>query len=129
VNSKGDLNTNTPPLATRLDSMTSIYLKRLRSVIWRRRIIQVRSKLPQDNALLFGLAPERCREGDIVCILEGCSVPVVLRVKKNPIKSAPKGPSDVYKLIGEAYVHRKMYGEAVHDLRHVEEHQQTFTLE
>jgi hypothetical protein len=129
VNSKGDLNTNTPPLATRLDSMTSIYLKRLRSVIWRRRIIQAQSQLPQDNDLLFGLAPERCREGDIICIIEGCSVPVVLRTKKNPVKSAPLGSSGVYELIGEAYVHRKMYGEAVHDMRHIEKHQQTFTLE
>jgi len=56
---------------------------------------------------LFGLGPPRCKKGDFVCILYGCSVPVVLR------EASPKGS---YVLVGEAYVHGKMEGEAVADL-------------
>jgi hypothetical protein len=53
---------------------------------------------------LFGLAPENTQRNDIICILAGCTVPVVLRKCSN---------SPYYDLIGEAYVHGKMDGEAM----------------
>ncbi|PVH88545.1 HET-domain-containing protein [Cadophora sp. DSE1049] len=49
-----------------------------------------------------GLAPIRVKLGDQVCILYGCSVPLVLREEHG-----------VVKLVGEAYVHGLMEGKAV----------------
>ena len=48
----------------------------------------------------IGLAPIRAREGDIICVLFGCSVPVFLR-EENDGKAA---------FVGEAYVHEFMDG-------------------
>ncbi|KAE8157502.1 heterokaryon incompatibility protein-domain-containing protein [Aspergillus tamarii] len=56
---------------------------------------------------LFGLCPEATTPGDFICILYGCSVPVILRESRRNSKS--------YKLIGECYVHGKMEGEAIDD--------------
>ncbi len=51
----------------------------------------------------IGMAPRDTRKGDIVCLLLGCSVPVVLRER---IEGG-------YELVGEAYVHGIMKGEAM----------------
>ncbi|KAJ3578503.1 hypothetical protein NPX13_g2063 [Xylaria arbuscula] len=51
----------------------------------------------------YGLAPQGCKVSDVVCILLGCSVPVVLS----------KDREQRYKVVGEAYVHGMMDGEAV----------------
>lgn len=51
----------------------------------------------------IGMAPHDTRKGDEVCLLLGCRVHVVLRER-------PKGG---YELVGEAYVHGIMKGEAV----------------
>ncbi|KAI0099001.1 heterokaryon incompatibility protein-domain-containing protein [Nemania sp. FL0031] len=59
-----------------------------------------------DSRILFGLGPPNMKVGDYVCILIGCSVPVVLRENGKYMK-----------LIGESYVHGKMGGEAMEDLR------------
>ena len=50
----------------------------------------------------FGLGPADLAEGDLVCVLFGCSVPHLLRKKGNG-----------YLLVGEAYVHGIMDGEAI----------------
>ena len=47
-------------------------LRRLRSVIWNRRLMRT-------SEGWLGLAPRLAREGDLVCVLFGCSVPVILR--------------------------------------------------
>lgn len=53
---------------------------------------------------IYGLAPRGCEVSDIVCILLGCSVPVILsRGRSRPL----------YKIVGEAYVHGMMDGEAM----------------
>ncbi|RYC60237.1 hypothetical protein CHU98_g5963 [Xylaria longipes] len=52
---------------------------------------------------IYGLAPQGCKVSDIVCILLGCSVPVIL--------SRDRG--SLYKIVGEAYVHGMMDGEAM----------------
>jgi hypothetical protein len=49
-----------------------------------------------------GLGPVKARQGDHVCILYGCSVPLIFR----EIKSG-------FSLVGEAYVHGFMDGEAL----------------
>lgn len=51
---------------------------------------------------MFGLGPSVLRQGDLCCIIFGASVPFILR----PVGSR-------YRLIGEAYVHGVMYGEAM----------------
>ncbi|KAI0099634.1 heterokaryon incompatibility protein-domain-containing protein, partial [Nemania sp. FL0031] len=52
---------------------------------------------------IYGLAPQGCKVSDIVCILLGCSVPVVLS----------RDRESLYKVVGEAYVHGMMDGEAL----------------
>ncbi|KAE8168539.1 heterokaryon incompatibility protein-domain-containing protein [Aspergillus tamarii] len=58
---------------------------------------------------LFGLCPPGTKRGDFICILYGCSVPLVLR------QSTRKPTRDSFKVIGEAYVHGKMDGEGLVD--------------
>ncbi|CAF3479438.1 unnamed protein product [Fusarium graminearum] len=61
----------------------------------------------QGSTTCSGLCPPETEDGDIICILHGCSVPVVLR------EMPDKGHMI---LIGEAYVHGKMDGEAMEDI-------------
>ncbi|EGU79929.1 hypothetical protein FOXB_09554 [Fusarium oxysporum f. sp. conglutinans Fo5176] len=60
----------------------------------------------QESMTVLGLCPPDTKEGDFICILLGCSVPGVLR--ETPDKRHMI-------LIGEAYVHGKMDGEAMED--------------
>ena len=53
----------------------------------------------------LGLAAKHVQRGDVVTILKGGNVPIILREKK-----------DRYHLIGEAYIHGIMDGEAVGDV-------------
>ena len=55
---------------------------------------------------IFGLASQKAERGDLICILFGCSVPVVLR------KRVTNG-STWYQFIGECYAHGIMDGEAI----------------
>ncbi|OQV06843.1 hypothetical protein CLAIMM_11361 [Cladophialophora immunda] len=57
----------------------------------------------------LGLGPWNAREGDVLCIFLGTSVPYVIR----PLSSG------TYHLVGEAYVHGIMYGEFVKNLDRV----------
>lgn len=59
----------------------------------------------------IGLGPDRCKAGDVVAVLAGADVPFVL-------ESRAVSKRDAFYLIGEAYVHGAMHGEAV---RSVEE--------
>jgi len=54
-----------------------------------------------DNGYI-GLGPISCHAGDVVCIMYGCSVPLVLRDDRNTVT-----------LVGEAYIHNLMNGEAM----------------
>ncbi|KAH7399670.1 hypothetical protein BKA66DRAFT_437202 [Pyrenochaeta sp. MPI-SDFR-AT-0127] len=54
-----------------------------------------------------GIAPDRTHIGDQICIIQGASVPFVVR----PVKH--QGFVSVHSLIGETYVHGIMYGEAL----------------
>ena len=78
----------------------------------------------QEDQLLYGLAPDRARKGDLICILAGCTVPVVLRRHKNANQER------YYELVGEAFVYGKMDGEAMAGLHReaLEEKLQWFTL-
>jgi hypothetical protein len=95
-----------------LGEMTARYLRRADSVIKKRRLFAATPEVDDTPGLvgdnfpsMYGLAPESARNEDLVCILLGCSVPVILR----------RMSEDKYSLIGEAYVHGKMQGEAMSD--------------
>ena len=75
------------------------FVRRVQEVIWMRRLFTTRRSS-------LGLAPQEARKGDLICILYGCSVPILLRRH-----TADK--SDIhYEFIGECYVHDLMDGEA-----------------
>lgn len=75
------------------------FLQRVQQVTWSKRFF-----LTKGNTPLFGFAPKNTKRDDIICILFGCSVPVVLRKVKD---------SENYEFIGECYVNGMMDGEAV----------------
>ncbi|EME40089.1 hypothetical protein DOTSEDRAFT_158763 [Dothistroma septosporum NZE10] len=60
-------------------------------------------RLAVTNTGHVGMVPQTARKNDIVCVLFGCSVPMVLR---------PVGDG-THKVVGEAYVHGFMDGEAL----------------
>ena len=56
----------------------------------------------------IGLAPMAAHVGDVICILHGCSVPVLLR------RNSDYGTERIWwNVVGECYVHGIMDGEAV----------------
>ena len=78
---------------------TSQFLTALLDSLWTdRRIFQTEKGF-------IGQGPATSTNGDIVCILLGCPVPMVLRVVKNH-----------YELVGEAYMHGIMQGEVIGSL-------------
>lgn len=89
------------------------FLKRAESVCWNRQFFLAKEKdmdhlSPVDaTEELFGLAPKECAVGDTICILAGCTVPVILR-KRTVLVDQP-----YYQVIGECYVHGRMDGEAM----------------
>ena len=59
-------------------------------------------RLMVTNEGIVGVAPCRARQGDVVAVLYGCSIPVVLRGDAS---------QDAWLVIGEGYVHGYMNGE------------------
>ncbi|PVH82006.1 hypothetical protein DL98DRAFT_489244 [Cadophora sp. DSE1049] len=95
----GDINTKALIKACEADSTLVVdFLQRVQSVIWNRKFLVSR------NNKWIGLAPMAAQENDIICILHGCSVPVVLREVKG---------ETFWELVGECYVHGMMDGEAM----------------
>ncbi|KAL2071928.1 hypothetical protein VTL71DRAFT_13163 [Oculimacula yallundae] len=77
------------------------FLRRVEQVVYHRTVVQVRSSTGEKQEYR-GLAPPKAQRSDIVCILFGCSVPVILS----------KQDDGSFKFIGEAYIHGVMDGEA-----------------
>lgn len=104
----GDLNIG--QLLQQDSEMLRIYLRRVRRVTWNRKFFTATRKDTKEGESpkrdILGLCPRRTEKDDIVCILFGCSVPVILREHKL---------ENAFELIGEAYVHGKMDGEAMAD--------------
>lgn len=67
---------------------------RVQAVVWNRRLVRINGSFvgwrrdSQDSADAgrgaLGLAPSEAQEGDLVCIIFGCSVPLVLREHSQP---------------------------------------------
>jgi hypothetical protein len=112
----GDINTNRLiSLQENESSLGVSFLNRVQGVIWNRKFL-----VSKKNGW-FGLGPMATTETDIICVLYGCSVPVILR----PMET--EGGKKYFLLVGECYVHGIMdgeiieaadkYGEEVFDLR------------
>ncbi|MCJ1474211.1 hypothetical protein MMC13_002869 [Lambiella insularis] len=92
------------------------FLQRVSNVIWNKRLFLAKGNFKHR----FGLAPTDARPDDLICVLLGCSVPVVLR-------QHGEGSERYYEFVGEAYVYGMMDGEAVAGL--TEEEIRTEALE
>ncbi len=101
----GDLNTSSLLTDKSLPDTVISYLQRVQAVVWGRKFFECQGAA-DGGASLFGLGPKAMREHDFVCILFGCSVPVVLREKTSL-------SGRYYELIGECYAHGLMDGEAL----------------
>jgi hypothetical protein len=98
------------------------YLKRVQEVVQSRKCLAFTPEISHDRSrrendatatkrAVVGMCPQETSSGDLVCILFGCSVPVILRpVYVDAIEDA-KDEIQNFKLIGEAYVHDHMEGE------------------
>ena len=136
----GALNTG-EVLTSNCPSPTVEFLERVQCMVWERRLISLcgprGSSGAEKQACTLGLASSKCKKRDLVCILFGCSVPVLLRkfidghpVRKREraectchqvdcqcdpdiVKSEDGTPTNVhYEFVGECYVHGMMDGEA-----------------
>ena len=85
------------------------YLRRVTAVVCNRCAVEVRAL---QGPLLVGLVPSKARVGDVVCILDGCSVPVVLRQTEKKELSR-EYQAKAWDVIGESYIHGMMDGEAM----------------
>ncbi len=83
------------------------FLERVQPVVWGRRFFDTTaSGFEEDEKRLLGLGNFDVKSDDLICILFGCSVPVLLRPKT-------KGENPTYSFIGECYIHGMMDGEAI----------------
>ncbi|KAK3614312.1 hypothetical protein LTR56_027334 [Elasticomyces elasticus] len=82
---------------------------RVRDTVCNRRAFQAKpdsvEKAP--SKVMVGLVPRTARAGDVICILYGCSVPVVLR------KPRSFSNDDTWLLVGDAYINGAMNGEEI----------------
>ena len=102
ANSKGDINTERLIRDQSQPQTVRKFIDRVRSIVWNRRFFAT-----EDRDAILGLAPNNAKSGDYVCVLFGCSVPVVLR-KHDDYRGGTH-----CELVGECYAHGRMAGEAV----------------
>jgi hypothetical protein len=81
------------------------YLMVVGGVVWNRRTFRCNWSFVTDSPLV-GLAPQGAKVDDSICILSGCSVPVVLRERLDLA-----GGGLCHELIGEAFVYGAMDGD------------------
>jgi hypothetical protein len=85
------------------------FLERVQQVVGNRRFFEARSEFSQNiigKMPMYGIAHQRAAVGDIVCILWGCSVPVVLRERNE------ENGRRYFNFVGECYLDGMMDGEA-----------------
>lgn len=96
------------------DKRSEKVLNRILAVVPNRRLFKTRMKTGE----LLGLAPLRAEKDDLVCILFGCSVPVILRRHEQRVDGKPHAS---FQLIGDAYVHGLMDGHAMEDIERAQQ--------
>jgi hypothetical protein len=100
LSTNGDINTNRI-VDEAQSSLVIDFLQRVQSVIWNRKFFV------SSNNNYIGLAPRAAQVGDFICILYGCTVPVLLRRQED------MNGKEYFQVVGESYVHRMMDGEAL----------------
>jgi hypothetical protein len=132
TSAEGDLNTSKLIANKSMPESVTEYLKRVQSIVWSRKFFECseyyrslilhgkeKSDWRNENAplcsvqRLVGLGSKNISEDDLVCILFGCSVPVILR-RTGPLEA---GNSLPVSFIGECFVYGKMNGEVFTDSR------------
>jgi hypothetical protein len=96
-------------LETDLSEEMEEFLRRVRDVIWNRRTFRGERTYDERSGTIVGLAPQHAEVGDRICILYGCSMPVVLRKQSSE-------DGYYWKLVGEVYVDRYMEGKPIFSL-------------
>ncbi|KAH7121889.1 hypothetical protein B0J13DRAFT_567421 [Dactylonectria estremocensis] len=89
-------------LMTQMPRTVAQYLKRVEAVVQGKKLWQCGSV----KQGVSGLGPSDTELGDVLCILFGCSVPVILRPKAS-------ASGQYYEFVGECYAHGYMDGEAL----------------
>lgn len=74
---RGNINTNELLTFGKCPSIATEFLRRVQSVVWDRMLVLTEGR--KGSKKLLALVPPEAEEGDLICILYGCSVPVVLR--------------------------------------------------
>ena len=74
---KANVNTSNILTHGQCPSIVTEFLTRVQCVIWGRRLALTSGR--KGSQPLLSLVPDEAQEDDIICILHGCSVPVVLR--------------------------------------------------
>jgi hypothetical protein len=85
------------------------FLKCVQCVIWNRKLRSQGKNLDDPSfkkRWLFGLAPEKTKVNDLICIFLGCSVPVILREHRTVL-------DHYFEIVGEVYIYGMMHGEAL----------------
>ncbi|KXL50896.1 hypothetical protein M433DRAFT_61022 [Acidomyces richmondensis BFW] len=130
---RGNINTNELLTFGKCPSIATEFLRRVQSVVWDRMLVLTEGR--KGSKKLLALVPPEAEEGDLICILYGCSVPVVLRrQRKRKAKALTSEQSTQqtlqslpinldsqhqYQVIGECYVHGMMAGEG---FKHQKDH-------
>jgi len=96
-------------LDTELPGLVKEFLDVARDIVWNRRTFRGKGT-DSNTSPIAGLIPQSAKVGDLVCVLYGCSVPVVLR------KQLGKFSKHCWELISEAYVHGFMDGKGIYSL-------------
>ncbi|RYP74498.1 hypothetical protein DL771_002972 [Monosporascus sp. 5C6A] len=99
------------------------YIKRVQAVTWNRVVFEAKEAGDAGTEKLVGIGPPFTERNDLVCILFGCSVPVIIRpwvsfqrsTSPTAARRKPKEGEkpDYYEFLGEAFVYGKMDGQAV----------------
>ncbi|KAI2620434.1 heterokaryon incompatibility protein-domain-containing protein [Hypoxylon sp. NC1633] len=95
--------------------------RRVQAVVWNRKLVRTKlcnngNEPPEPSSLEpLALVPAETVKDDKIYIVEGCSVPLVLRKKANVPQdsSGPENAGDIYTLIGECYINNMMDGRAM----------------
>lgn len=74
---RGNINTTELLTHGKCPSIATEFLRRVQSVIWDRMLVLTEGR--KRSKKLLALVPAHAEEGDLICILYGCSVPVILR--------------------------------------------------
>lgn len=108
--SKGDLRSRvistTDLINNEPSSVVARFCRRVQAVIWNRSLIKTKSTQTMSNNI--GLVNKSVLKGDLVCILYGCSVPVILRrceYKKTPAEIAQEREEDFINIL--KYIQRR----------------------